>query len=95
MTPKTTALFAFGEVPTKTSDLEKVGNVFERMKHQAAQNAQLGVGNNVYTPGFKSQLIKQTQSASGAQIEEPMITANRGAQLSNIEEEPQIPNFTP
>ena len=36
MTPKTTALFAFGEVPTKTSDLEKVGNVFERMKQQAA-----------------------------------------------------------
>jgi hypothetical protein len=36
MTPKTTALFAFGEMPTKTSDLEKVGNIFERMKQQAA-----------------------------------------------------------
>ena len=36
MTPITTALFAFGEVPTKTSDLEKVGKVFESMKQQAA-----------------------------------------------------------
>ncbi len=35
MTPKTSALFAFGEIPIKTSDLEKVGNVFDMMKREA------------------------------------------------------------
>ena len=33
MTPKTTALFAFGEgIPYASSDLEKVGDVFERVR---------------------------------------------------------------
>ena len=95
MTPITTALFAFGEVPTKTSDLEKVGKVFESMKQQAAQNAQLGAGNNASAQSFKSQLIKQTQNASAAKIEEPVIATNRAAQVSNIEEESQMSNFTP
>jgi hypothetical protein len=39
MTPKTTALFAFGECPiTRTSDLESVGNIFERIKEIVARN---------------------------------------------------------
>ena len=35
MTPKTSALFAFGEAPNnKTSDLESVGNIFDIMKQK-------------------------------------------------------------
>lgn len=68
MTPKTSALFAFGEVPTKSSDLERVGNVFEMMKRKAerqeTQNpATVSLGSAVNPPTLKSQLIKQTYTA--------------------------------
>lgn len=61
MTPKTSALFAFGEMPTKSSDLEKVGNVFEMMKKQAESqpsNPIVTVSNASKPPMLKNQLIK-------------------------------------
>jgi hypothetical protein len=59
MTPKTTALFAFGEgVPYASSDLEKVGDVFERVRQQAQAMKQASLNQQNQSPQIKMQLIK-------------------------------------
>lgn len=66
MTPKTSALFAFGEAPNnKTSDLESVGNIFDLMKQKMSQGQINSKQDGTYAtkpPLFKNQLIKQIQN---------------------------------
>lgn len=78
MTPKTSALFAFGEAPNnKTSDLESVGTIFDLMKQKISQgqmNSKQDGPNTAKPPLFKNQLIKQIQNPISNQIQEPVIS---------------------